>query len=174
MRARVPHVIPSCCSSPSRTIPAASRLFASRARASSVFSVVDISVSRTLSHLVRPSAAAAARQLFSSSGPATVPRLASLAKQIPSLSAAYSTMGSIETKKYDYIVIGGGSGGSASARRAAGWYGAKTLIVESGRPGGTCVNVGYVLAICPRMRNSSTTTILDFNSSRCKSTRILT
>lgn len=43
---------------------------------------------------------------------------------------------------YDYIVLGGGSGGSASARRAAGWYGAKTLIVESGRSGGTCVNVG--------------------------------
>ena len=46
------------------------------------------------------------------------------------------------TKHYDYIVLGGGSGGSGSARRAAGWYGAKTLIVESGRPGGTCVNVG--------------------------------
>lgn len=53
-------------------------------------------------------------------------------------------MASIETKQYDYIVIGGGSGGSGSARRAAGWYKAKTLIVESGRSGGTCVNVGCV------------------------------
>jgi glutathione reductase (NADPH) len=51
---------------------------------------------------------------------------------------------SLEVKKYDYIVIGGGSGGSGSARRAAGWYGAKTLIVENGRSGGCCVNVGCV------------------------------
>jgi glutathione reductase (NADPH) len=44
--------------------------------------------------------------------------------------------------QYDYIVIGGGSGGSGTARRAAGWYGAKTLLIENGRSGGTCVNVG--------------------------------
>lgn len=49
------------------------------------------------------------------------------------------------TKKYDYIVIGGGSGGSGAARRASGWYGAKTAIIdESGHPGGCCVNVGCV------------------------------
>lgn len=53
-------------------------------------------------------------------------------------------MGAIEKLSYDYIVLGGGSGGSGSARRAAGWYGKKTLIIESGRAGGTCVNVGYV------------------------------
>lgn len=45
-------------------------------------------------------------------------------------------------KTYDYIVIGGGSGGSASARRAAGQYGAKTLLVDGGPAGGTCVNAG--------------------------------
>ncbi|BFZ54302.1 Glutathione reductase [Savitreella phatthalungensis] len=46
---------------------------------------------------------------------------------------------------YDYLVIGGGSGGLASARRAAGVYGQKVAIVEgSGRLGGTCVNVGCV------------------------------
>ena len=45
---------------------------------------------------------------------------------------------------YDFIVIGGGSGGSGAARRAASWYGARTLLVESGRSGGTCVNVGCV------------------------------
>ncbi|KAJ9074640.1 Glutathione reductase [Entomophthora muscae] len=44
---------------------------------------------------------------------------------------------------YDYVVIGGGSGGLASARRAAS-YGAKVAIVEGGRLGGTCVNVGCV------------------------------
>lgn len=46
-------------------------------------------------------------------------------------------------KQYDYIVIGGGSGGIASARRAAS-YGAKTLVIESAKLGGTCVNVGCV------------------------------
>ena len=45
---------------------------------------------------------------------------------------------------YDYLVLGGGSGGIASARRAAK-YGAKVGLVESsGRLGGTCVNVGCV------------------------------
>jgi glutathione reductase (NADPH) len=43
----------------------------------------------------------------------------------------------------DYLVIGAGSGGLASAKRAAS-YGAKTAIVEGGRYGGTCVNVGCV------------------------------
>ncbi|KLJ09611.1 glutathione reductase (NADPH) [Blastomyces silverae] len=49
-----------------------------------------------------------------------------------------------EVHKYDYIVIGGGSGGSGAARRASGWYKAKTLIIENGRSGGCCVNVGCV------------------------------
>jgi len=44
---------------------------------------------------------------------------------------------------FDYIVIGAGSGGMASSRRAAE-YGAKVCIIESGRLGGTCVNVGCV------------------------------
>lgn len=45
--------------------------------------------------------------------------------------------------KYDYLVIGGGSGGIASARRAA-QNGARVAVVESARLGGTCVNVGCV------------------------------
>ena len=45
--------------------------------------------------------------------------------------------------KYDLVVIGGGSGGLAHAQRAAE-YGAKALVVEYGRLGGTCVNVGCV------------------------------
>lgn len=47
------------------------------------------------------------------------------------------------SNQYDFIVIGGGSGGIASARRAA-QYGAKVLLIEHGRLGGTCVNVGCV------------------------------
>jgi glutathione reductase (NADPH) len=47
------------------------------------------------------------------------------------------------TTLFDYVVIGGGSGGIASARRAAS-YGAKTLLVERAKLGGTCVNVGCV------------------------------
>jgi glutathione reductase (NADPH) len=44
---------------------------------------------------------------------------------------------------FDLVVIGGGSGGIASARRAAE-YGARVAIVEGNRLGGTCVNVGCV------------------------------
>jgi glutathione reductase (NADPH) len=44
---------------------------------------------------------------------------------------------------YDFIAIGGGSGGLASAQRAAE-YGARTAVIEPGRLGGTCVNVGCV------------------------------
>ena len=47
------------------------------------------------------------------------------------------------SKQYDLIVIGGGSGGLAAAQRAAE-YGARALIIESQRLGGTCVNVGCV------------------------------
>ena len=46
-------------------------------------------------------------------------------------------------KQFDLIVIGGGSGGIAHARRAAE-YGATVAIVEYGPLGGTCVNVGCV------------------------------
>ena len=45
--------------------------------------------------------------------------------------------------QYDLIVIGGGSGGLAAAKRAAE-YGARVVLVESGRLGGACVNVGCV------------------------------
>jgi glutathione reductase (NADPH) len=45
--------------------------------------------------------------------------------------------------QYDLIVIGGGSGGLATAKRAAE-YGARVVLVESGRLGGACVNVGCV------------------------------
>jgi len=44
---------------------------------------------------------------------------------------------------YDLFVIGGGSGGIATARRAAG-YGAKVAVAEFNRLGGTCVNRGCI------------------------------
>ncbi|SCV03034.1 LAME_0H07184g1_1 [Lachancea meyersii CBS 8951] len=50
---------------------------------------------------------------------------------------------STNVKHYEYLVIGGGSGGVASSRRAAS-YGAKTLLIEAKAMGGTCVNVGCV------------------------------
>ncbi|CDO95171.1 unnamed protein product [Kluyveromyces dobzhanskii CBS 2104] len=46
-------------------------------------------------------------------------------------------------RHYDYLVIGGGSGGVASSRRAAS-YGVKTLLIEGQAMGGTCVNKGCV------------------------------
>jgi glutathione reductase (NADPH) len=47
------------------------------------------------------------------------------------------------TTSYDYIVIGAGSGGMGSGRRAA-MYGKKVLMIENRVIGGTCVNVGCV------------------------------
>jgi len=44
---------------------------------------------------------------------------------------------------YDFVVIGGGSGGLAAAQRAAE-YGARVVLVEPGPLGGTCVNLGCV------------------------------
>ena len=44
---------------------------------------------------------------------------------------------------YDLIILGGGSGGIASANRAAK-YGAKVALVEQSYLGGTCVNLGCV------------------------------
>ena len=49
----------------------------------------------------------------------------------------------MSTQAFDLITIGGGSGGLACAQRAAE-YGAKAVVIESHRLGGTCVNVGCV------------------------------
>lgn len=48
-----------------------------------------------------------------------------------------------QTQHFDYIAIGGGSGGIASANRAA-MRGAKVALIEAKQMGGTCVNVGCV------------------------------
>lgn len=47
------------------------------------------------------------------------------------------------TEQFDYLVIGGGSGGIASANRA-GMHGAKVGLIEADNLGGTCVNLGCV------------------------------
>lgn len=47
------------------------------------------------------------------------------------------------SQHYDYICLGAGSGGIASANRAA-MRGAKVLLIEAKHVGGTCVNVGCV------------------------------
>lgn len=47
------------------------------------------------------------------------------------------------SKEIDFLVIGGGSGGLGCARMASSKFGAKTMVVEAMRLGGTCVNVGY-------------------------------
>ncbi|KAI8335200.1 hypothetical protein BC941DRAFT_378662 [Chlamydoabsidia padenii] len=55
------------------------------------------------------------------------------------------TLRALHNKVYDYLVIGGGSGGLASARRASGIHGASVALIEGQhRLGGTCVNVGCV------------------------------
>lgn len=46
-------------------------------------------------------------------------------------------------KEFDYICLGGGSGGIASANRAAK-HGKRVALIEGGAIGGTCVNVGCV------------------------------
>jgi glutathione reductase (NADPH) len=46
--------------------------------------------------------------------------------------------------KAKLIVIGAGSGGIATARRAARYLGEGVVVIEKGRLGGTCVNVGCV------------------------------
>ena len=44
---------------------------------------------------------------------------------------------------YDFLVIGGGSGGVRASRVAAG-LGARVAVVEAAQLGGTCVNVGCI------------------------------
>lgn len=47
-------------------------------------------------------------------------------------------MAPIGPTEFDYLVVGGGSGGIASARRAAE-FGVRVGIIENSRLGGTCV-----------------------------------
>jgi glutathione reductase (NADPH) len=78
-------------------------------------------------------------------GNTTINRLQSISRQLGSSSTNMAPVDQTVLKTYDYLVIGGGSGGVASARRAAS-YGKKVLLIESKfkKLGGTCVNVGCV------------------------------
>ncbi|KAK5636571.1 hypothetical protein RRF57_012283 [Xylaria bambusicola] len=71
---------------------------------------------------------------------AAVSRITSLSRQFSSSSRIMAPI----SKETDFLVIGGGSGGLGAARMASGKFGAKAMIVESNRLGGTCVNVGCV------------------------------
>ncbi|KAI1115502.1 putative glutathione protein [Nemania sp. NC0429] len=67
-------------------------------------------------------------------------RISSLSRQFSSTSRIMAPI----SKETELLVIGGGSGGLGAARMASGKFGAKAMIVESNRLGGTCVNVGCV------------------------------
>ena len=70
--------------------------------------------------------------------------------------AAAAAAAAAGTQHFDYLVLGAGSGGMASARRAADLYGAKVAIVESGPLGGTCVRPSPTPQ-SPKSRGSSPT-----------------
>jgi glutathione reductase (NADPH) len=96
---------------------------------------------------LRLASSASARAAASASHHSSLTTAASSAGRLGIFSRHFSsstaTMAPIH-KECDYLVIGGGSGGLASGRRASGMYGAKVIAVENKRLGGTCVNVGCV------------------------------
>ncbi len=67
----------------------------------------------------------------------------SMMRENESMSHSINGNNQIMSKHYDYIAIGGGSGGIASMNRAA-MYGQKCALIEAKALGGTCVNVGCV------------------------------
>ncbi|KAH8907053.1 hypothetical protein BR93DRAFT_656752 [Coniochaeta sp. PMI_546] len=68
------------------------------------------------------------------------PRLATLSRHLSTSSPRMAPI----SKEIDFLVIGGGSGGLASARAASSRFGVKAMVIEGKRLGGTCVNVGCV------------------------------
>ena len=81
--------------------------------------------------------------LSSSSSPSSPPLLSSSPSSSSSSSSSSGSDRSSAVRDFDLLVIGAGSGGIACARRAA-YHGARVGIIERGRLGGTCVNVGCV------------------------------
>lgn len=65
-----------------------------------------------------------------------------VASQVPATIILF-TKDLMKNHQFDLIVLGGGSGGIASAVRAAK-YGAKVAVIEQSYLGGTCVNLGCV------------------------------
>ncbi|KAI1329358.1 glutathione reductase [Xylariaceae sp. FL0255] len=70
---------------------------------------------------------------------AATARITTLSRQFSSTSHIMAPI----SKETDFLVIGGGSGGLGAARMASK-FGAKAMIIEASRLGGTCVNVGCV------------------------------
>lgn len=60
-----------------------------------------------------------------------------------------------ETTRFDFLVIGGGSGGLAGARRASE-LGASTAVIESHKLGGTCVSKNQKNTVIPPEYSHST------------------
>ncbi|KAI1175159.1 putative glutathione protein [Nemania sp. FL0916] len=98
-------------------VPASASAFAFTSRAGTAAAVTKIPFSRT-----------------------AVSRITSLSRQFSSSPRIMAPI----SKEIDLIVIGGGSGGLGAARFASSKFGAKAMIVESNKLGGTCVNVGCV------------------------------
>ena len=71
------------------------------------------------------------------------------------------------TKKYDYLVIGGGSGGLASARRAAE-FGIKAAVIEHARLGGTCVSFWWPIELYRWFEAVFSQNFRNFNHTRHK------
>ncbi|KAM7204830.1 hypothetical protein V8F33_001419 [Rhypophila sp. PSN 637] len=90
---------------------------------------------RSFVALARPSPSTSALSSRNAAG-----RINNLSKHF---STSHFVMAPI-SRETDFLVIGGGSGGLASARAASGKFGAKAMVIEGGRLGGTCVNVGCV------------------------------
>ena len=63
--------------------------------------------------------------------------------QVPATIILFSYSLFMKNRHFDLIVLGGGSGGIASAVRTAK-YGAKVAVIEQNHLGGTCVNLGCV------------------------------
>lgn len=57
-------------------------------------------------------------------------------------------MASESVTRFDFLVIGGGSGGLAGARRAAE-LGATSAVIESHKLGGTCVSKDHLASAIP-------------------------
>lgn len=62
-------------------------------------------------------------------------------------------MASESVARYDFLVIGGGSGGLAGARRAAE-LGATAAVIESHKLGGTCVSRDHFTLGTPHLTYS--------------------
>lgn len=73
---------------------------------------------------------------------------------------------SSQVTTYDYLVIGGGSGGIASARRARE-FGVSVGLIESKRLGGTCVCF-FLTVFCSKLKSLILTVMLETILGQCR------